>query len=211
MKNQAGPENGAASRAEVCRACAPGGWNICVEELGGALRNLETTGSDMAALECDQAFARFKELAEGARNDGRVIYLVGNGASASMASHFAADLAKNAHLHTQVFTDISLITAVANDLCYEEVFVEPLRRRMHPGDILVCISSSGNSKNVVNAAAYASKHGGTVVTLSAMKPENALRRIGALNFWVPAATYGLAETAHAAVLHYWMDAVSLAG
>jgi len=210
MRNQAGPEDGA-SKAGVCRACAPGGWNICVEELGGALRRLEATGPDMAVLGCDQAFVRFKKLAEDARTQGRVIYLVGNGASASMASHFAADLAKNAHLHTQVFTDISLITAVANDLCYEEVFVEPLRRRMRQGDMLVCISSSGNSKNVVNAATFAGENGGTVVTLSAMKPDNALRRIGALNFWVPADAYGLAETAHAAVLHYWMDAVSLYG
>jgi len=193
----------------ICRACAPGGWKICVDELSGALDRMETTGPDMAPMAPDQAFSAFKTLAEDIRESGRVIYLVGNGASASMASHFSADLAKNAHLHTQVFTDISLITAVANDLCYAEVFVEPLKRRMRQGDLLVCISSSGNSPNVVNAAAYAKAHGGLVATLTGMKPDNALRRIGDLNFWVPADSYGLAETAHAAILHYWMDAVSL--
>lgn len=186
-------------------------WNHWSRELLTVLGGLETTAADRAPLACDQGFARFKDMAETIRRDRRVIYLVGNGASASMASHFAADLAKNACLHTQVFTDISLITAVANDLCYDDVFVEPLRRRMQPGDMLVCISSSGNSKNVVNAARYAASHGGLVTTLSAMQPENALRRLGSLNFWVPAATYGLAETAHAAILHCWMDAVACDG
>lgn len=192
---------------------APAGirWERWTGELLAVLRGLEATERDMAPLACDRAFTRFADMTASVRCDRRVIYLVGNGASASMASHFAADLAKNACLHTQVFTDISLLTAVANDLCYEEVFVEPLRRRMERGDMLVCISSSGNSKNVVNAAHYADANGGTVVTLSAMGADNALRRIGHLNFWAPAPTYGLAETAHAAILHCWMDAVACAG
>jgi D-sedoheptulose 7-phosphate isomerase len=194
-----------------CCVGAPASWATCVSDLQATLARLETTGPGQAALSPDEAFARFKAATEAVRQTGRVIYLVGNGASASMASHFAADLAKNAHVHTQVFTDISLITAVANDLAYDQVFVEPLRRRMRSGDMLVCISSSGNSPNVVNAAVYAAGNGGNVVTLSAMKPDNALRPLGALNFWVPAATYGLAETAHAAILHYWMDAVSREG
>ena len=74
--------------------------------------------------------------------NGNTLYLVGNGASASMASHMAADLDKNARVHTEVFTDPALITAIANDLDYTQVFSEPLRRRMSPGDMLVAISSS---------------------------------------------------------------------
>jgi len=138
-----------------------------------------------------------------------VIYLIGNGASASMASHFAADLTKNADLHTQVFTDTSLITAVANDLSYDMVFVAPLHRRLKAGDMVVAISSSGNSANVLKAAEFAAARKAMVVTLSAMQPDNALRQLGALNFWLPADTYGLAETGHAAILHHWMDRVSL--
>jgi D-sedoheptulose 7-phosphate isomerase len=186
-------------------------WAKCVQNLETTLNRLETSDRDCVAMACDATFAQFKEATEAVRGAGRVIYLIGNGASASMASHFAADLAKNAHVHTQVFTDISLLTAVANDLAYDQIFVEPLRRRMREGDMLVCISSSGNSPNVVNAAVYANQNGGTVVTLSAMDPGNALRALGAINFWVPATTYGLAETAHAAILHYWMDTVSLRG
>lgn len=161
------------------------------------------------SINCDEAFDLWCDSTEIVRQAERVIYLIGNGASASMASHFAADLAKNADLHTQVFTDISLLTAVANDMSYDMVFVAPLRRRLKPGDMVVAISSSGNSPNVLKAAEFAVSQKATVVTLSAMQPINALRQLGTLNFWVPADTYGLAETSHAAILHYWMDKVSL--
>jgi D-sedoheptulose 7-phosphate isomerase len=126
-----------------------------------------------------------------------------------MASHFAADLAKNGHLHTQVFSDLSLITAISNDMGYEHVFAEPLRRRAQPQDMLVAISSSGNSPNLLKAAEVARDKGLTLVTLTAMAPDNALRQLGDLNLYVGASTYGLAETAHAAVLHHWMDQVEV--
>lgn len=160
-------------------------------------------------VEPDRAFDLWCGGTEYVRQTERVIYLIGNGASASMASHFAADLAKNADLHAQVFTDVSLMTAVANDISYDMVFVVPLRRRLKPGDMLVAISSSGNSPNVVKAAEFAASRQAMVVTLSAMQSENALRRSGMLNFWLPADTYGMAETGHAAILHHWMDQVSL--
>jgi DNA-binding MurR/RpiR family transcriptional regulator len=125
-----------------------------------------------------------------------------------MASHVAADLAKNAHVHTEVFSDLSLITAIANDLDYEEVFAEPLRRRMAEGDMLIAISSSGESPNVLRAVEEATRLGGLVVTLSAMRPTNHLRTRGALNLYVPADNYGLAESCHAAILHHWIDSVA---
>ncbi|MBP7051084.1 MAG: SIS domain-containing protein [Phycisphaerae bacterium] len=166
-----------------------------------------TINGDMP-VNCDQAFDLWCDSTEDIRQAERVIYLMGNGASASMASHFAADLAKNADLHTQVFTDVSLITAVANDLSYDMVFVAPLRRRLKAGDMVVAISSSGSSPNVVKAAEFAVSREATLVTLTAMQPTNALRQLGTLNFWLPADTYGMAETGHAAILHYWMDQVS---
>lgn len=77
------------------------------------------------------------------------------------------------------------------------------------GDMLVAISSSGNSPNVLSGAETARKLGGAVITLSAMKEENALRKLGVLNFYIPGQTYGLAETGHAAILHFWMDLVEM--
>jgi D-sedoheptulose 7-phosphate isomerase len=124
-----------------------------------------------------------------------------------MASHIAADLANNAHMRTEVFSDLSLITAIANDLTYTEVFAEPLRRRMTERDMLIAISSSGQSPNILRAVAEAKGLGGIVVTLSSMDSNNLLRAQGSLNFYIPATSYGMAETCHAAVLHHWMDLV----
>jgi len=173
------------------------------------LNGISVTIDQNVPIDSDRAFDLWCETTEVVRQAERVIYLIGNGASASMASHFAADLAKNADLHTQVFTDTSLITAVANDLSYDMIFVAPLRQRLKNGDMVVAISSSGNSPNVLKAAEFAASRKATVVTLSAMQPDNALRQLGALNFWLPADTYGMAETGHAAILHHWMDRVSL--
>ena len=100
---------------------------------------------------------------------------------------------------------------VEKSASYDMVFVAPLRRRLKAGDMIVAISSSGSSPNVLKAADFAASQKATVVTLSAMQPDNALRQLGALNFWLPAETYGMAETGHAAILHHWMDRVSLTG
>ncbi|WP_419784190.1 SIS domain-containing protein [Maridesulfovibrio sp.] len=184
-------------------------WNKHTQKLQNCLSSIEVDGAKCAASNCDQAFSLWKNLTEELREQGKIIYLIGNGASASMASHFSADLAKNAHVHTQVFTDLALITALANDISYDQVFVEPLKRRLTPNDMLVAISSSGNSPNVLNACRFAAETGATVVTLSAMSAENTLRTLGDINFWLPAETYGMAETGHACILHYWMDSVSV--
>lgn len=183
-------------------------WVDNIRDLHGCLNKLLVWGANQEELSSDEAFYTWMEMTVQLRNECRVVYLIGNGASASMASHLAADLAKNGRLHTQVFTDIALITALANDFSYEEVFAEPLRNRMVAGDMLVAISSSGNSPNIVSAVKIAKGRGGKVVTLSAMSADNAIRKIGDLNFYLPARTYGMAETGHAALLHYWMDGVA---
>jgi D-sedoheptulose 7-phosphate isomerase len=160
-------------------------------------------------LPLDQGFARWQALTRSLRRRRGAIYLIGNGASASMASHLAADLAKNAAVHTEVFSDLALITAVSNDLGYEQVFSHPLSVRARAGDMLVAISSSGRSANVLEAVRLARRRRLSIVTLTAMSPDNPLRRLGAYNFFVEATTYGMAETCHAALLHHWMDLVDL--
>jgi len=182
-------------------------WTQNIQALSDILNNISIRDSFSNALRPDLAIQNWKELTLKLRESAKAIYFIGNGASASMASHFAADVAKNAGIRTNVFTDTALITALANDISYEEVYAEPLRWNMKAGDMLVAISSSGNSPNIVRAVKTAQSLNGTVVTLSAMGEDNAIRRLGDLNFYVPAQTYGLAETAHAAILHYWMDMI----
>ena len=181
-------------------------WASKINDIHYCMNALSATiGITNEEINCEIAFKQWKDWTNSIRRRKRTVYLIGNGASASMASHISADLAKNAFVHTEVFSDLSLLTAVGNDLGYEEVFAEPLRRRMNDGDMLIAISSSGQSPNILRAIKTAISIGGYVITLSGMKPDNLVRNLGILNFYVPAATYGLAESCHAAVLHHWVD------
>lgn len=184
-------------------------WATTTGKLHNLLQTLTVTNKTAISLDPDQGFKQWQQLTKDIRTTHKTIYLIGNGASASMASHMAADLAKNGHIHTEVFSDLALLTAISNDLDFTEVFAEPLRRRLAPGDMVVAISSSGASPNIIKACAEALAREAIVITLSAMAPTNPLRRNGTYNFYVPATTYGMAETSHAAILHHWMDSVAL--
>lgn len=184
-------------------------WLDIVERLNHLLKGLVFTDRNQDLLDTDRAFEIWTNWASEVREKEKTVYLIGNGASASMASHFAADLAKNGHLHTQVFSDICLVTAVSNDIEFAEIYAEPLRRRGKKGDLLIAISSSGGSPNILRAVAVGRQLGLRVVTLSGFQSDNPLRREGELNAYVPASTYGEAETSHAAVLHCWMDMVEV--
>lgn len=180
-------------------------WLNHIKELNRIMNDLSVFKNDGDETSIDSGFLLWKKLTMTIREEKKTIFLIGNGASASMASHVATDLAKNARVRTEVFSDLSLITAIANDMGYENVFAEPLRCNMCTGDMLVAISSSGQSQNIIRAVEEANKLGGFTVTLSAMKRENTLRSMGMINFYIPADTYGMAETCHAAILHYWID------
>lgn len=180
-------------------------WNTYLSDLNETLSQALATDAEGSELDLDAAY---KQLAEwvGSCATGRCrVYFVGNGASASMACHFSTDLAKNSGAPTEVFTDPSLITATGNDMGYDETFAYPLRQRMNEGEVLIAISSSGNSPNTVKAVDAALELKGRVATFTAMKPDNAMRQRGDLNFYIPAGTYGMAESGHAVMLHHLID------
>ena len=184
-------------------------WQLSVDRLCRLLSQLVFSDARGRPFSTDAAFERWAQWASEVRQQEKTVYLIGNGASASMASHFAADLAKNGHFHTQVFSDVSLLTAIANDIAFAEIYAEPLRRRGKKGDLLVAISSSGSSPNILRGVEIARSLDLTVVTLTGFSADNPLRRLGDLNGYVPAVTYGEAETGHAAILHCWMDMVEV--
>lgn len=169
------------------------------------LNTASFTTFDGQTLSTDDGIEVWHAEGEKLRKRTGCLYLVGNGASASMSSHFAADLNKNAKIRTQVFTDAALITAVANDISYEQVFAEPLQRMAESRDMLLTISSSGNSPNILAAITVAREKRMSVVTLSGMNANNASRKLGDLNIYVNDMTYGMVETVHSALLHYWTD------
>jgi D-sedoheptulose 7-phosphate isomerase len=100
-----------------------------------------------------------------AREDGATIYVIGNGGSAATASHMVCDLNKGAGGFRFVcLTDnIPSVTAYGNDLSYDDIFIAPLRTFLRPTDLLLCISGSGNSKNIIKAAEYAKTQGNSII------------------------------------------------
>ena len=180
-------------------------WESYVAAIGTGLSSLAITDKRGQALSAAEGFGRWVKSTHELQARGQHIYLIGNGASAAMASHFAADACKNGGLRAQAFNDGALLTCTGNDLAFDQVFALPLTRFARAGDMLIAISSSGNSPNIVRALEVARGLGVGVVTLTGMRADNKARALGDLNFYVPLSRYGWAESAHQVVLHYWFD------
>jgi D-sedoheptulose 7-phosphate isomerase len=138
---------------------------------------------------------------------GRKLMFIGNGASASIASHMAADFCKNAGLRAVVFNDHALLTSISNDFDYTVVFEKPISLFADTGDILVAISSSGMSPNILKGAAIAKEKGCKVISLSGFSPDNKLRGMGDVNFFVPSPKYGTVEVVHHSICHCILDGI----
>lgn len=184
-------------------------WSNYVNDTAGFLHNLSVRDEQGNELPVDEGYARWVALTLAVKKTRNVVYFAGNGASASMSSHFAADLAKNGRIHTQVLTDQSIMSAIGNDISFDDVYSFPLSVHGNKGDMLITISSSGNSPNVIKAIEMAKGLGMTVITVSGLREDNKSRKSGHLNFYLPATTYGYVESAHALILHHWMDFMEL--
>ena len=180
-------------------------WQDYVSSMSVGLRDLVITDKTGAILTPAEGFERWIEITREIHAHGRNVYVIGNGASAAMASHVAADACKNGGLRAQAFNDPSLLTATANDLVFEQVFALPLARFGRAGDLLVAISSSGRSPNILRALESAQTIGMRIVTLSGKASDNPSRGFGDLNFYIPCSRYGWVEPAHHVILHYWLD------
>jgi D-sedoheptulose 7-phosphate isomerase len=137
------------------------------------------------------------------------LYFIGNGASASISSHYALDFFKTGKVKTRTFNDLSYLTAISNDISFNEVFSFPLDELGTSEDILFAISSSGNSQNIVNGVDIAIKKGMFVVTFSGMSENNKIRSMGDINIYFPGQDYGPIECAHSIIMHCILDHLCL--
>ncbi len=169
------------------------------------LEKTKVTDRDNNAIDIETGFLHWIDITSEIQSKNQTLYFAGNGASAMMASHMAADASKNGNFCSQAFNDVALMTAVSNDISYEECFAVPLKRFARSGDGLVTISSSGNSPNIIRAIEIARELSIKVITLSGMSPENKSRKMGDINFYIPAPSYGIVEVSHQALLHCWLD------
>ena len=145
----------------------------------------------------------FKALLKGTSAVGGKVVFAGNGASAAIAGHCALDFTKQARIRSQCFNESVLLTAFSNDCGYDQWIVRALEAYVDPQDLVVLISSSGNSPNVVNAGRYARETGLKLVTFTGFSSDNPLRALGDLNFWVDSRSYNLVECTHM----FWLMAV----
>ncbi|MCU1384391.1 MAG: hypothetical protein JWL71_3088 [Acidobacteria bacterium] len=180
-------------------------WPDYLSAAATGLRDMVVTDADGRRLAACDGFGRWTQWTQDGHARGQHLYLIGNGASAMMASHFAADACKNATLSAMAFNDPALLTATANDVAFDQVFALPLNRLARPGDMLIAISSSGNSANILRALETAKSMAIRAVTLTGMADDNHARALGDLNFYVPSRRYGWIECAHQLMLHYWLD------
>ena len=129
-------------------------------------------------------------------NKGKTL-IFGNGGSAAMASHFSVDLTKNAGVRCVNFNEADLITCFANDYGFENWIAKAVEFYGDPGDLLILISSSGNSINMLKGAASAKKcNFACISTFSGFLEDNPLRSAGDLNIWVDSKAYNYVENIH---------------
>lgn len=148
---------------------------------------------------------RVRDLLIEVTNNNNKIVIFGNGGSAAIASHFSVDLTKNAKLRCLNFNEAGLITCFANDYGYENWAAKAVDFYGNEGDILIVISSSGKSQNMINAV-QAARNGNfhSVITLSGFLESNPLKELGDVNLWVNNMSYNFVENIH----QIWLLAVT---
>lgn len=150
-----------------------------------------------------QALATILSLA---KNSGKIM-LIGNGGSASIASHIAVDFWTVAGISATAFNDPVQLTALSNDYGYEHVFAKAIEKFASPGDLLIALSCSGRSANVLQGAKIARQKQCAVITFSGFAKEAPLLTLGDLNFFTDCKSYGHVQIAHLAIIHYLSDMV----
>jgi D-sedoheptulose 7-phosphate isomerase len=152
----------------------------------------------------------FIELLYGAYKNKKMVFVIGNGGSAANASHLAQDLAKGTRSSLEQDTRIKalsltdnlpFVTALGNDDGYDTIFEQQLRTFASPGDILVCISGSGNSPNIIKAVEWANKNGLETVGITGFNGGK-LKTLNRHSVHVPLNDMCTAESVHSIIFHY---------
>lgn len=147
-------------------------------------------------ISSDDSIEKLEELYLYLSKSKQNIFVFGNGGSAAIADHFAVDMTKNAKKRTFSLNTAALITCLANDFGYELWMQKALEMYANDNDIVFLISSSGNSKNVINACNYANSKNMKTITFTGFNKNNPLRSVGANNFWVDSNSYNIVENIH---------------
>ncbi|MCR2823162.1 SIS domain-containing protein [Lederbergia panacisoli] len=150
---------------------------------------------------------RIYERIKNSTKNNQQIFVLGNGGSAASASHWACDFGKGVNVdgvkRLRIFSltdQVPLMTAYGNDIHYADIFVEQLKNLLNPGDIVIGLSVSGNSENVIRAFQYAKDTGAQVISLVGEK-EGRMKGLSDIALVIPSSDYGIVEDVHMYVNH----------
>ncbi len=155
----------------------------------------------------EESMQQLVDLFSKIKKEEKQVFFIGNGGSAAIASHMTADFMKNGGMKTYSLYDNSVTTCMGNDYGYEDIFSRPMEFLANEGDLLVAISSSGNSQNIVNAIQVAQYKKMHVVTFSGFQRENRISRMGRYNVYVPVCHFGIVESIHNLILQQIVDVI----
>ena len=138
------------------------------------------------------------------KNKGKV-WIFGNGGSHATSSHIATDFTKNTNIKMLTISDADQITCFSNDYGYENWISTALKKYLKKDDLVILISSSGNSQNMINAAKVCKNKKIFLITLTGFKKNNKLKPYGNLSIWIDSKSYNFVELAHLQIMTYLVD------
>ena len=184
--------------------------NQYIKELIGKIETTKVLHGDMPQRACesyDEGIRLLVDTFTKHKNNRAQLFFIGNGGSSAIASHMTADFMKNGGMNTYSLYDNAVTTCMGNDYGYEYIFSRPMEFLVREGDLLVAISSSGNSQNIINAIEVAKTKGASVITLTGFLPDNRAKQLGDINVYVPCEKYGIVESIHNLILQQVVDMI----
>ncbi len=173
--------------------------------LAEAIKGTRCTDGESNELGCGAGIEKVIKLARSTAQSNNKVLFCGNGGSAAICSHMATDFFKNGRVPALALNDSSALTCLGNDFGYEFVFSKQIEMLAKPQDIIIAISSSGRSQNILNGVSAGQNANCPVITFSGFSDDNPLRSMGDINFYVAASDYGFVETAHLALISAILD------
>ena len=155
----------------------------------------------------EEAMQKLVGLFSQIKKNEKQVFFIGNGGSAAIASHMTADFMKNGGMKTYSLYDNSVTTCMGNDYGYEYIFSRPMEFLVREGDLVVAITSSGNSANIIHAIETARIKKAAVVTFTGFWPDNKAKQMGNINVYVPCQKYGIVESVHNLILQQIVDMI----
>ena len=187
------------------KSTIPGSMSLYLSALSNLMLTTTVSMGNGTEVPLDNGAELVVEWLTDLNNSSNKVMLVGNGGSSAVVSHVQNDLCKAVGVRALVFTEQPLLTALANDIGYEAAYHQSVDWWADTGDLLIAVSSSGKSENIIRAAQASKIHNCRLVTFSGFQPDNNLRAMGDINFFVDSHVFGFVETAHAALTHFITD------